>query len=767
MSERSEGTRPAPVPGGIGTTLTRPDALAKAVGAFPYTADLDVPGMTHAALVRSPHAHAVLLELDVAAARTVPGVLDVVTAVDLPGAPGYGPERADRPVLATGVVRHRGEAVAAVLATDRVSARRGAAALAAAVRYRPLPPVPDAEQALRSDPVHPDGTVIREMTVHHGSLPAGEPAWDAAADPLPGATVVVAADYEIAPRPGGTGATALALPVGGGIDVVTATAWARADRDQIAQCLNLTPGQLRLRPAGAAGPPTGELAAAVLAGLLAGRSGRPVLLDAEPGQAGAAGQGPAVRLRYRHHADAEGRLVAVQARIRYDAGAYAGAAGSTIAQLCAAGVGPYAVPAVHLDAVAVRTTNPPVPEPRGGGASLACVAVEAQMDALARYLGLDPLALRELNRLDVDDPLPTGQLVPGGVPSDELLTALRRAPLPGRRRSRAAVELPGGPAGAADRRVLRRGVGHALGITPLLPGEGADHPATATVRYAEDAVSVRCAAAELGQGFPTVAMQIVREVLGAGQVEVLPFDADGDDAGPAGASRLTWVAGGAVHAAARAVADILCAELATQQGVSVGLLRARGGRIRSHDGLLDVSLREVAAGRVLEQTATFHPPPTEPLDPAGQGRAFAGFGCAAHRAVVDVDPDLGLVRLVELVVAADVGRVVNLTQLLGCLDGGSTAGVGLALLEDAREPGPVLLPTTLDAPGTSVADLLETGQPGSWSGLTPAPKGAWDITVGSAAAAVLAAVRDATGRPVRTAPVRPWHLCTPDTDGAS
>jgi CO/xanthine dehydrogenase Mo-binding subunit len=584
----------------------------------------------------------------------------------------------------------------------------------------------------------------------------GDPVDESAA----GAAVVVEATYTIGARePGGSGpAAALALPLGGGLVLHTSSGWPQADRDQIAQCLNLTPPQLRLIPAGAAGPPPGALDVAVLACLLAGRTGRPVrLVDHREGVARAPAAGPAALLHYRHHADADGRLLAVQARVLLDAGAYAGVAATTLAALCTAAVGPYRVQHAEITGFALRTTNPPAPEPRGGGAAAACVAHEAQLDALAARLGLDPLELRARNVLDETDPLPTGQLVPGGAGVSALLNACADAPLPGRRRAYRRLELPGGAGRASERSALRRGVGFAAGMTPLLPGEGADPPATATVQYVDGRARVSCAAPELGQGFLSVAAQIVREVLGTAECELAPTDADAPSAGPAAASRLTWVAGGAVAAAARGVAHEICAGLAATRGVSANLLTARGGRVRSFDGLMDASLEELAAGRAFECTATFAPPPTEPLDSAGQGNAYAGFGFAAHRAVVDVDLDLGLVRVVDLTVAVDVGRVVNLVQLLGCVEGGTAAGVGLALLsEDSDGRGP-LTADALDVPLPTVAELLENPQAGAPFGA----KGVWDVTVGPAAAAVLAAVRDATGTAVRSTPVRPWDLTDP------
>lgn len=745
------------VRGGIGDLVVRPDAALKAVGRFPFATDLTTSGTLHAAVARYPHAHAVIRWVDVTAALALPGVRDVVVGADMPGSPTYGPELADRPVLAADVVRHAGEAVAAVAADDPQTALRAAAAVV--VHADPLPLQVDLDAAAAAPPLHPDGNVVRRIEVRHGDPVAEVLARSRGA-------VVVEGTYTFAPRevaPAGPAAV-LALPVGGGLVLYTASGWPLSDRDQVAQCLNLTPSQLQLEPAGAAGPPPADLDSAVLAGLLAGRTGRPVRLVADPSAvARAPGAGPAARLHYRHHAEADGRLLAVQASVVLDAGAYAGVSATTLSELCVSAVGPYHVPHAEIDAVAVRTTNPPAPALRGGGAALACVAHEAQLDRLAALLELDPLELRERNALAAGEPLPTGQYLPDGAPVAALLYSCAEAKLPGRRRAPGPADLPGGAGRAADRATVRRGVGFAAGMTPLLPGEGADIPATASVRYADGKASVSCSAAEFGQGFVTVALQVVIDLLGVTECELVPTGGDAPSAGPAAGSRLTWVAGGAVHLAAREVAEQICAEVAAAHGVSPGLLSVRGGRVRSHDGLVDATLLELAAGRPFEATATFAPPATEPLDSAGQGNAYAGFTFAAHRAVVDVDPELGLVRLVDLACAADVGRTINLTQLLAVLEGGTAAGAGLALLEDAAEPGGAaawargpryLVAGAADMPPASVAGLVESGQEGSPLGA----KGVWDAPVGPAAAAVLAAIRDATGATLDAVPVRPWHL---------
>jgi len=732
------------IPGGVGDNPLRPDGVAKALGAAPYPADLALSGAVHAVLVRADRPPAALGAVDTAEALMFPGVHAVLTAADLPGVLGYGSAHADRPVLAAGMVRHVGEPVAVVAADDLATARRAAAAVR--VNYRDAEAVLDVAAAEFGAPVHPEGNVIRTLRVRRGpKLP--EVDWDAPAAPVPGAEVVVEQEFAIGRPASAAGRpVAVAVPTERGLDLITVCAWTESDRDQIALCLDLTPNQIRVVPAIAPGPPDPELSAAVLAGLLALRLGRTVRVS-DPG-ARPASTGPALRARYRHHAAADGSLVAVQARLWLDGGAYAGHTADALARLCAAATGPYRVGSVDLDAVAWRTNTAPPGPVRGFAAAAGCVAVEAQMDRVAAALGIDPVQLRMSNALDTTDPLPTGQLVTGAPPTAPLLATVAEAPLPGRRRATAAEDLPGGAVGTASNTTVRRGVGHAVGLTPLLPGEGQDHPATATVRLAGGVATISCAAAEHGQGFLTVAMQIVREILGPAEIELIPVDSDAPSAGPAADSRLTWVAGGAVFAACTGIATALCADLAEAQGISADLLTVRGGRIRSYDGLLDVELATVLAERSIEQSATYHPPRTEALDPTGQGVAFAGFGFAAHRAVVDVDVELGLVRVVELLAAVDVGRVVNLTQVIAVLDGGSTAGLGLVLGDAAT------FPTTADTPGTKLADLFVAGQDGSWLGV----KGVWDTPVGPAAAAISAAIRAATGAAVTELPVRPWHL---------
>lgn len=469
-------------------------------------------------------------------------------------------------------------------------------------------------------------------------------------------------------------------------------------------------------------------------------------------------------LRYRHHADAEGRLVKVEAQVLLDAGAYADTSADALAAAVAFAAGPYVVPHVFVEGWAVRTNNPPSGHVRGEGAMQVCAAYEGQMDKLAAKLGLDPAEIRMRNVMATGDLLPTGQTVTCPAPVGELLKAVRDTDLPPLPVDDDESEwlLPGGLEGAGEPGAVRRGVGYALGMVHMLGAEGTDEVSTATVRIHDGAATVICAAVDTGQGFATLARQIVQEVLGVEDVRVLPSDTDQPPAGAAARGRHTWVSGGAVERAAKMVRTQLLQPLAGKFGMSAELLTIADGKITSYDGVLSTTVEEELAGKELWATAQCRPHPTEKLDDTGQGDAFVGLAFCAVRAVVDVDIELGAIRVVEMAVAQDVGRILNPAQLHARIEAGVGQGVGMALMEDLRAPRGIIkrpnltgysLPTALDAPAIRVVRLVEERDV-----LAPfGAKAASAVPVVVSPAAVASAVRAATGRPVSRLPIRPQH----------
>jgi CO/xanthine dehydrogenase Mo-binding subunit len=615
--------------------------------------------------------------------------------------------------------------VAAVAAETATAAR--AAAAAVRVDYEELDAVLDPEHSFGTAPIHPDGNVLRHIPLRHGRSPSRRPG-------APADEVVVEGLYEIAPQDQANPApdAALALPCpDGGVELHVATQWPQADRDQVALCLGLAPGQVRLMPTGAGGSAgtREDVGLLAIAALLAARTGRPVKTVA-PAPGPAPGRRHGARLKYTHRADRTGRLLSVEAQILLDGGAYATTSPQVLGRLAGVAAGPYMVEHAAVDAWAVRTHHPPAGIMRGPGAVQVCFAHEAQMDKLAAALGMDPVELRLRNALSPGVMLTTGQIVDGPAPAGTLLRAVAQAPVT------APPPAPG----------LVRGIGHALGFTPLLGSEGADESSTATVRLDRGVVTVTCAAVETGQGFTGLARQIVEEVLGVPDAVVLPAGTAMPTAGPPGAGRHTWLTAGAVEQAARQIRDRLLTPIAAGYGMTAQLLDVRGGRIVSYDGLVDLPVRVMLDGQEVAATAgACRAPDTEPLDDAGQGDAFAALAFAACRVVADVDPVLGTVTVVEVTGAYDAGRVLDPRQARARVEGAAAMGIGLALVEGAAGA----LPTAAHVPELTVASWVEEPQPGAPFGA----KGLADAAVVPVPAAVAAAVRDATRGEVPRLPI--------------
>jgi OHCU decarboxylase len=393
---------------------------------------------------------------------------------------------------------------------------------------------------------------------------------------------------------------------------------------------------------------------------------------------------------------------------------------------------------------------------RGFGAVQVAIAHEAQMDKLAAQLGIDPVELRIANAMRPGTRMPTGQIIRAPAPVAELLERVRAMPLPpepgdGGRDLR---ELPGGVSNTTHGEGVRRGVGYAVGIKNVGFSEGFDDYSTARVRLSieggEPLVEVHTAAVEVGQGLVTVQAQIARTELGVERVAVLTADTQVGSAGSSSASRQTYVTGGAVKAACEAVRDRLPADPRTMTAQELGAL------------LGDDAIEETVEWRHRE---------TYPLDENGQGDAHVQFAFSAHRAVVDVDVELGLVRVVELATAQEVGKAMNPQALEGQIQGGSAQGLGLALFEEIQiKDGKVLnasftdylLPTILDMPPMQI-EILEHPDPEAPYGL----KGVGEPPHISTPPAVVAALRAASGRPLTRIPVRPEHIVGLEGAGVS
>jgi CO/xanthine dehydrogenase Mo-binding subunit len=302
-----------------------------------------------------------------------------------------------------------------------------------------------------------------------------------------------------------------------------------------------------------------------------------------------------------------------------------------------------------------------------------------------------------------------------------------------------------------------------VAIKNLMYSEAFDDYATARCRLADGVVSLKTATVEVGQGFVVLATQIARSVLGLDEVVLEPADTSIGSAGSTSASRQTWMSGGAVDAACRAVRERLLDQVAEAHGIDRSGLSIDGTEVVDASGTWRRPVAEVAAGVTIEETLEYRHPPTEDLDENGQGNCHVAFAFVAHRAVVDVDTELGLVKVVQVATAQDVGRALNPLSVLGQIEGGIAQGLGLAVMEElvldgGRIKNPTftdyLLPTALDAP-TVVVSLVEEPEPQAPLGA----KGVGEPPCISATPAIAAAIRAATGRDLPRVPIRPQDVC--------
>ena len=744
MSAGHSTTAPSTIRGGLGESVTRPDATAKVRGEFAFSSDLTADGALWGATLRSPHPRARIRRIDTSPALAIAGVRVVLTAEDVPGAPTYGLIDADQPVFASDEVRFVGEPVAAVAASDPDTCQRALEAIV--VEYEVLPPLLDPERAIdpSSEPIHPSGNIVRHQRVLHG-------------DPTVEGAVTVEGTYDIGMQDqaflGLEAALAIPDPDGAGVELHVATQWLHEDRTQIASCLGLPEESVRLVLGGVGGAFGGreDLSLQVHTCLLALRTGRPIRVHYDRRESFLAHvhRHPA-RIWMRHHADPKGNIVKIEARFVLDGGAYASTSSAVLVNAVTHTQGPYRCPNAVVDGYAVRTNNLPCGAMRGFGVVQACFAHESQMDRLATACGLDPIEIRLRNAMRTGDSLITGQTMTSVAPVERCIRETVALPLPevpiGGDGSHPYM-LPGGAGLTADPTHVVRGIGYGVAMKNLMYSEGFDDFATARCRVEDGEVTIHVATAEVGQGFVTIAAQIARSVLGLEEVRLHRIDTGVGSAGSTSASRQTWMSGGAVEAACRAVLSEILGIAARRFDLDTEGLSVLGTTIVDADFRPVCEVREAVAGEVIEQTVEYRHHPTVPLDADGQGACHTAFAFVAHRAVVDVDVDLGLVKVIQVATAQDVGRALNPLSVIGQIEGGIAQGLGLALMEEIIQvDGEVknasftdyLLPTIADMPPV-VARLVEEPDPQAPLGA----KGVGEPPCISVTPAVVAAIRDA------------------------
>ncbi len=751
----SASTAPSAPPAGL-TSLDpagdrwhpRADLPDKIAGRLEYLTDARAPEMLVGRILRAGRPHARIRAIDTAAAEAMPGVRAVVTHRDVPGLNAFGIMWQDQPALCADMVRHEGDPVAAVAATDAAAAEAALAAIR--VDYVDLPPVIDPAAALAPDApiLHPQGNLAAETGIDRGDLAAG---FAAAAHVVEETYVTPRQMHAFLETEGGW----CAPTADGGLMVAVGGQHGARDRMQLARILALPEERIRVvtSPVGGGFGGKDELTVQPALALLALKAGAPVRMHLSRAESVLAGvkRNP-MTIRMRSGCDAAGRLVAQEVELLADCGAYASLSPAVMETALEHAAGPYLVPNLRTRGRLAYTNNGTCGAFRGFGANQMTFAIECQMDRLAARCGLDPAEIRRRNLRRPGMPGFLGQAVAGSERLDEMLAAAAASPL------WATPQEEGDEVFATGMALNYQGNG--LGSLPDDQAEGA-------LRLAADgAIEMLCGLDEMGQGLVPALQAAVADRLGCARSDVRPVFGDtglAPDAGSTSASRGTFVAWHLADRAAPGLAAALRDGAARLLGRPAEALRIVPGGIAevgSNSSAPQLGLAELARGLLPgglpETTAHVAFPKTGYT--RGNARYVFAFGATLAR--VGIDRVTGAVRVTDLHLHSACGPVLDLAAYLGQLEGGAMQGLGLTLTEDiliaggrtlTRNLDSYMIPTIRDMPARMAMTALEDLDPDDPWG----PRGAGELGIGAVTPAIANAVGAALGRWPAIAPFPP------------
>ena len=738
----------------VGQRLVRLDGPRKADGTEIFGADEMPADALLLRVIRSPYHRARFTFGDLRCyLETHAGIHAVFTAKDIPGKNCFGviPRFADQPVFAEGETRFRGEAVAAVVGEEQ------------AVERLDLEQFPvswdECRALLEVDEALQPGAPLLHANRPGNVLVGGRVVRGDVEKALAQADVVVEGEYEtsfvehacIEPEAG------FARRVSDRMEVQASTQSPYMDRADLAAILALPADRVRIIPTAVGGGFGTKLDLSVqpFIALAAWHLNRPVKMTYSRVESimSTTKRHPA-RIRARAGASKDGKLIAMDITADFNTGAYASWGPTVAARVPVHGSGPYRVPHYRALTRAIHTHLVPAGAFRGFGVPQGTIAQEQLYDDLANRVGMDRLEFRILNALDHDSPTVTGQVLGEGVGIRECLEALR----PRWKAARAE----GDEFNRTTSAPLRRGVGVA-GMWYGCGNTSLSNSSTIRIGLSRNArIVLHQGAVDIGQGSNTIVTQICADALGApvAQFDLLSGDtAITPDCGKTSASRQTFVTGKAAYLAGKALRQTL---LRMAGACDCASFEFRDGKISAVDNgktlhieLADLPLDE--HGYVLTQETTFDPP-TSPLDENGQGNPYAVYGFGAHLAEVQVDVELGTVRVLRITAAHDVGRAINPTLIEGQVEGGAAQGLGMALMEEFT-PGKgenlhdYLIPTAGDMPPVETILIEKRSSVGPFGA-----KGIGEQAVIPTAPAILNAIHDAIGVRIRKVPATPDRI---------
>lgn len=757
--------------GQVGRSVPRLESKAKVTGRAEYIHNLELPGMLHAKIVRSTVAHARICGIDVSAAKEMPGVYDVISAEDvlkLIPDPYYGPAFHDQPILAIGKVRHVGEPVAVVLASDLHTADRATDLVE--VEYEDMEPVfheVDAaamETAIVHDVIRPAGTFADLKTLKPRSetnvameyhLRSGDV--DAAFANADHVFEHTFRSQQVNHLPLEPIVTVAEVTDRGNLLIHTASQSPSFVRIEVARLLGWPENRVRVRTAYLGGGFGAKLYIKLeaLVSVLALFTGRPVKLSLTMEEQFYTITRHAATVRMKTGVTKDGHILGRHVATWWNGGAYADIGPRVTQKSGFTAAGPYDIGAVSLDSYAVYTNLPPAGALRGFGIPQLVWAYESQTDIIARELGLDPLDFRRKNLLTNGRPHATGTVL-ADAGTTEVLAELERL-----MDWRGPFEHGTGP--------VRRGRGIAIGI------KAAVSPTTSVAFvniYSDGSCGLYCGTVDMGQGSDTAMAQIAADVLGLAAEDVCVIHADTDvtpyDMATLG-SRSTFHMGNAVRLAAEDAKSKAVEMCAKQTGLAVASLRVENGQVVTPGGqaftygAILSKQYGMQAGNIMG-VGSYVPDYEKPSSENGKSENITPFWMVGGTGVeVEVDIETGKITITRLVTVGDAGKALNPGIVKRQLSGASIMQMGFTLFEEmAFDEGQVVnasladykIPGFWDVPEQNDVQIVEVPHRNGPFGA----KGIGETGSLALSPAVANALQDAVGVRIYETPLTPERV---------
>jgi selenium-dependent xanthine dehydrogenase len=668
----------------VGRTHPRPDAQEKVTGQAIYTDDLVFDRMLYAKVHRAMVPHGFLMKLDISKAGSLPGVVAILTAVDIPGERNHGLVTNDWPVM-VGIgerVRYVGDAIAIVAAESQEIANQASALIEAEYDLQPVLTNPVQARQEGVPQLHEKGNLLKHIKVRKGDVDVGFSQADVI---LEHTFHTPATDHAfIEPE------CSIGVPLSNGrMEIYVGSQIPYQDRTQVAKAMGWPEdrvhivGQLMGGGFGGKEDVMGQIHAAMLANV----TQRPVKLLFDRRESLLVHpKRHATQIRVKIGAMKDGRIQAVETELHGDTGAYASLGEKVMTRATTHSAGPYDIPHVRADCYAMYTNNPPAGAFRGFGVTQSAFAIESMIDMLAEKINLEPVALRRMNAFHLGSITNTGQELTESVGLMECIDKVDEE-------MRKQNTRPFTPRGDSINPNLVRAWGFAAAYKNTGLGGGAPDTSGAEVELYEDGrFEVRSSAAELGQGLVSVMRMIVAEEMCVApeQVRVLVMDTDlTPNGGPTTASRQTYVTGNAARYAAKTLRNAITATLAEKFDVRPDLIHFDNGTVSANGYSMtftEVAREMKALGQKARALYEYEAPKTQPLGLLDENGKFGdmhfAYSYGVQAAEVEVSKLTGEVRVLKVISANDVGMAVNPLGLQGQIEGGVMMGLGNCLTEE-------------------------------------------------------------------------------------